>query len=109
DTLVGTDFRPGERVPGCQEDDGHGRGWEEGGGVGKGKDPGRRHGDLLRVAPEEREGDDPLAGPELRDAVADGLDRAGDLHAGDERRLRGPRVRTGPDVKVGEIQADRDR
>ena len=109
DAVAGADLRAGERVPGRQEDDRHRGGLDEIHAVEKREDPLRRHGDFLGVAAEERDGDDSLPGAKIGDILADAFDRARDLHARHERRLRCPRIHARAHEEVGEIQADRRR
>ena len=78
-------------------------------GERKAEDVRLRNGHRLRVAAEDRDGDDAVPRADGRDSGADALGHARDLHPGDEGRFRRPRVGAGADEEIGEVESERGR
>ncbi len=83
----------------------HGGGLHEADAGGNGHEPRRVGGHLLGVTAPRHERDDAIARLDVRDARADGVDDAGHLTAGRERRLGAELILAGDDQRVGEVDA----
>ena len=109
DALSGGDLRPVAEIPGGQEDHGEGGRLDHVGSDRNRKHVRDRDDDLLGMAPEERNADDRLSRRKPFHTLPRRLDDAGDLHPRNEGRHRSPRVCSGADEEVREVQPDRGR